>query len=164
MLSRMIKAVRRNHALEHATIAVMLNRDGPMRVIGRAVPDGFYIYGNVSTERLREFADEALGRLQKGESHLAVSPLCGTNLVVAGVLAGAGSYLAASRGKKWLDSLSSAMLAAIVAVLAAQPLGRLVQKHYTTSPDLNGVRIISVERMGRRLASVHKVRTASPAA
>jgi hypothetical protein len=156
-----IEAVRRNHALEHATIAVMLNRLGPMRVVGRASPDGFYVWANVATERLREFAGEALARLQRGESHLAVSPLCGTNLVVAGVLAGAGSYMAAALGRRSrggaLDGLSGAMVAALLGVIAAQPLGRLVQKHYTTSPDLEGFEITGVERMGR--TGLHKVRT-----
>ena len=87
MLKRTVNAIRRNHALEHATIAVMMNKQGPMRVVGRASPDGFFVWANVTTERLREFAAEALGRLQKGEAHLAVSPLCGTNLVVASALA-----------------------------------------------------------------------------
>jgi len=157
MLKRTLNAVRRNHALEHATIAVMLGRQGPMRVVGRASPDGFYVWANVATDKLREFADEALGRLQRGESHLAVSPLCGTNLVVAGVLAGAGSYMAASLGRRRLDGLSSAMIAALLGVVAAQPLGRLVQKHYTTLPDLEGIEIVGVERIGR--TGLHKVRT-----
>jgi len=157
MLKRTLDAVRRNHALEHATITVMLNRLGPMRVVGRAAPDGFYVWANVPTERLREFAGEALARLQKGEAHLAVSPLCGTNLVVAGVLAGAGSYMAASMGRKRLDGLSGAVLAALLGVLAAQPLGRLVQKRYTTSPDLRGFEIAGIDRIGR--SGLHRVRT-----
>ena len=163
MLKRFINSVRRNHALEHATITVMLNKDGPMRVVGRATPDGFYIYGDVTTERLREFAQEALARLQLGESSLAVSPLCGTNIAVAGILAGCASYLAMGSRRRPLAGLSGAIMGAILAVIASQPLGRLVQKHYTTSADLDGVRIVAVEHVGRRLGSVHKVRTA-PAA
>ena len=163
MLKRLVNSVRRNHALEHATIAVLLNKHGPMPVIGRAGPDGFYVYGNVPAERLREFADEALARLQRGESHLAVSPLCGTNIAVAGILAGLGSYVAMGSRRRKLDGLSGAILASIVAVVASQPLGRWVQKHYTTTPDLDGVRIVSVEPVRKGLANVHKVRTA-PAA
>ena len=145
MLKRVINAVRRNHALEHATISILLSRHGPhMRILGRAAPDGFYIYGDIPTERLREFAQEGLTRLQRGESHLAVSPLCGTNLAVAGVLAGVASLFAMGGH----------------AVIAAQPLGRLVQKHLTTSPELDGVRIVSVDTMGKRFSRLHKVRTA----
>jgi hypothetical protein len=157
-VKQIIDRVRRNHALEHATIAVMLGRQGPTRVIGRAAPDGFWVYGNVDTDRLREYSDEALKRLQGGEAHLAVSPLCGTNLVVAGLLAGAGAYLATSSGRRGLDNFAGATLAALVGVIAAQPLGRLAQKHYTTSPDLDGVRITEVRRMGG--GNVHKVVTA----
>ena len=162
MLKRLINAIRRNHALEHATISVLLSRHGPnTRVLGRAAPDGFYIYGNVPTERLREFAQEGLARLQRGESHLAVSPLCGTNLAVTGLLAGLASYLALASRNNRLEGLPGALLAGMLAVLAAQPLGRLAQKHFTTSPELDGVRIVSVEPMGKRFGNVHKVRTES---
>ena len=161
MIKRVINAIRRNHALEHATISILLSRHGPhMRVIGRAAPDGFYIYGDIPTERLKEFAHEGLARLQRGESHLAVSPLCGTNLAVAGVLAGLASLFAMGSRNR-LQGIPGAIMAAMLAVIAAQPLGRLVQKHVTTSPELDGIRIISVERMGRRFPRLHKVRTAS---
>lgn len=161
MLTRLINSVRRNHALEHATIAVMLKRHGQVRVVGRAAPDGFYIYGNVPTEGLKEWADEALARLQGGEAHLAVSPLCGTNLAVAGVLAGVGSYVAMGARSDRLGGLPGAIVASIAAVIASQPVGRWVQKHYTTLPDLNGVKIVSVRGLGGRLARVHKVQTAA---
>jgi hypothetical protein len=163
MLKRVINSVRRNHALEHATISILLNRHGPMRVVGRAVPDGFYIYGDIPTERLRGLADEALARLQRGEADLAVSPLCGTNIAVAGLLAGLGSYVALGAGPRRTGGVSGAIIAAMLAVLAAQPLGRLIQKYYTTSPDLDGIRIVSVSPMRRRLFRGHKVRTASVA-
>lgn len=161
MLKSLVNSVRRNHALEHATISILLSRQGPMRIVGRAVADGFYIYGDIATDRLRELADEALLRLQKGEAHLAVSPLCGTNIAVAGVLAGLGSYAAMGAGPRKIGGISGAIMAAMLAVVAAQPLGRLVQKHYTTSPDLEGVRIVSVKSLSGRLFRVHKVRTAA---
>ena len=161
MLKSLVNSVRRNHALEHATISILLSRHGPTRIVGRAVGDGFYIYGDIPTDRLRDLADEALLRLQKGEAHLAVSPLCGTNIAVAGVLAGLGSYAAMGAGPRKLGGVSGAIMAAMLAVVAAQPIGRLVQKHYTTSPDLEGVRIVSVKLLGGRLFRVHKVRTAA---
>ncbi len=164
MLKRVINAIRRNHALEHATISILLSRHGPQtRVLGRAAPDGFYIYGDIPTEALREFAQEGLTRLQRGESHLAVSPLCGTNLAVAGVLAGVASLFAAGSRTR-LQGLPGAVMAAMLAVIAAQPLGRLVQKHVTTSPELDGIRIVSVQPMGRRFPRLHKVRTEPVAA
>ena len=160
-MANLIDRVRRNHGLEHATITIMLSKQGPMRVIGRAVPDGFYVYANVETDRLREYSTEALSRLQGGEAHLAVTPLCGTNLVVAGVLAGVGSYFAATSGRRGLDRLAISTLAALVGVIAAQPLCRLAQKYATTSPDVGDMRIVEVRRMSGR--NVHKVRTAAVA-
>jgi len=160
MLKRVVNAVRRNHALEHATISILLSRHGPQsRVLGRAAADGFYIYGDIPTDRLREFAHEGLARLQRGESHLAVSPLCGTNLAVAGVLAGLASLFAMG-GRTRLEGVPGALMAALLAVVAAQPLGRLAQKHLTTSPELQGLRIVSVQPMGKRFPRLHKVRTA----
>lgn len=161
MLKRVVNAVRRNHALEHATISIFLSRHGPHgRVVGRAAADGFYIYGDIPTEKLREFANEGLDRLQRGESHLAVSPLCGTNLAVAGIMAGVASLFAMG-GRGRLDGFPTAVMAAMLAVIAAQPLGRLAQKHFTTLAELDNVRIVSVERMGKRFPRLHKVRTAA---
>ena len=68
MIKRVVNAVRRNHALEHATISILLSRHGPnIRVLGRAAPDGFYIYGDIPTETLRELAHEGL---EIGRAHV----------------------------------------------------------------------------------------------
>ena len=158
MLKGIIDRIRRNHGLEHATVALMLARQGPMRVVGRSDHGGFYIYAKVDTDRLREYAEEALVRLQRGEEHLAVSPMCGTNIAVAGVLAGVTSYLVLRRADGHVDGLTKAVLAGMVSVIASQPLGRLVQQYATTSPELTGVRITSVDQLSDR---IHKVRTAA---
>ena len=158
MLKEIIDRIRRNHGLEHATVALMLARQGPMQIVGRSDHGGFYIYANIETEQLRSYAEEALVRLQRGEDHLAVSPMCGTNIAVAGVLAGFTSYLALRSHDGHADGITRAVLASLVSVVASQPLGRLVQKYVTTSPELAGVRITSVDRLSDRL---HKVRTAS---
>ena len=155
-----LASVRRNHALEHATIAVLLGKVGPStRLIGRASADGFYFYGNVPTDKIRESVVEALVRLKAGESQLAVSPLCGTNLAVAGILAGLAS-LAVVGNRSRLERLPNVLMAAVVAVVGAQPLGRLVQRYVTTSPDVEGLEIVAVTTTARGLAPLHKVKTA----
>ena len=160
----MLASVRRNHALEHATIAILLGKVGlNTRLLGRASADGFYIFGNVPSEKVRESAVEALARLKQGESQLAISPLCGTNLAVAGILAGLASLLALG-GRSRLERLPNVLMAATVAVVGAQPLGRLVQRHVTTSPDVQGLEIVEVTAVGHGLAPLHKVKTVySPA-
>ena len=92
---------------------------------------------------------------------MAVSPHCGTNIAVAGLLAGIGSYVAMGARSDRLGGLPGAIIASVAAVIASQPLGRWVQKNYTTSPDLEGIRVVSVKKSGGRLGNVHKVQTAA---
>ena len=134
MLRDLVEAVRRNHALEHATVAVMLGRIGPqLRLVGRAVPDGFYIYGDVPERQVATSAQEALQRLQRGEATLAVSPLCGTNLAVAGALAGVTATLASTgSGSRWGAAAGRAHERAGDGA-GGTALGRWVQVHLTTS-------------------------------
>ncbi len=161
MMANGVRAVRRNHALEHATVAVLLSRRGPgLRLIGRAAPDGFYIFGGLAADELADAAAEALARLQRGESDLAVSPLCGTNLAVAGLLAGLASLLVLGSGDRW-ERLPSVLTSALMAVVAAQPLGRSVQRHVTTSADLRTTRITGVREGGSGRRRYLKIETAS---
>ncbi len=159
MLQDLVGTVRRNHALEHATIAVLLRKIGhDIRMVGRATRDGYYLYADVPTDVLEECTYEALHRLKAGEGYLAVSSLCGTNLAVAGALAGAASLLAVGDGKR-SDKLPSVVFASMLAVIAAQPVGRLVQKYLTTSPDLADTEIVGIKAGGRGGAKFHKVQT-----
>jgi hypothetical protein len=162
MLGSFIGNVRRNHALEHATVSLLLARLGPdLRLVGRAVNDGFYIYGDVPTETLRQCAAEGLARLKRGEAFWAVTPLCGTNIATAGIIASLASLAVAGKAPRG-DRIPTVMLAGIIAVLFAQPLGRSLQKHITTSPDLSDTEITDVER--RRNGGGHKVTTMRSAA
>ena len=159
MLGKTLAAVGRKQALEHATVSVLLGKVGEgTRLVARATTDGFYIYGNVPAETIAGSATEALARLKRGESRLAVSPLCGTNLVVAGVLAGLASMLAIGNRSR-LERLPNVLTAAVLAVVGAQPLGRLVQKHVTTSSDVDGLEIVGVSRRGGGVVALQKVET-----
>jgi hypothetical protein len=157
MLGKLIADTRRNHALEHATVSLLLGRLGPsLRLVGRASADGFFIYGDVPPNLLAECAQEGLARLKRGEAFWAVTPLCGTNIAAAGMLAGLSSALVL-RNSKGKDSLGNAMAAGMLAVTLAQPLGRLIQQHLTTSPDLTDTEIVSIE--SKPNGRFHKVRT-----
>ena len=146
MLRRLMDATRRNHALEHGTVTLLLARTGPnLRLVGRATGDGFYIYGRVPTDALGECASDALARFKRGEGTLAVTPLCGTNIAVAGVLAGLLSVLAMGRERD-LVRLPTVFSAAMLGVVASQPAGRWVQEAVTTRPDLDAVEIVGVRR------------------
>src|ERR1051325_2073715 len=101
MLTRYLADVRRNHALEHATVQLLLARLGPnIRLVGRASGDGFFIYGNVPADAITECAREGLHRLQSGEAFWAVTSLCGTNIATSGVLTAMPALAAAGRSPK----------------------------------------------------------------
>lgn len=136
--------IRRNHALEHATIAVLLRSLGrTIRLAGIATPTGFYLYGNLNRKEVRSAANEALTRMQCGESHLAISPLCGTNLVLGGALISLGIILPSKNSSPILNLFGSIIFSLLGAALM-QPVGKFVQKHVTTNPNLDGVTITHV--------------------
>jgi hypothetical protein len=148
-----INNVQRNHALEHATVSVLLARHGPQRLAGRAAGNGFFFLGEVTSDELTDSAREALTRLQRGEAALAVSPLCGTNIAMAGLLAAGAATMSLSRGR---GRFGNAFSAAMLGVVLSQPLGRLVQKHVTTRADLENVEVVGTHHV---LGALRKVQT-----
>src|SRR3954452_10558754 len=114
MLGQFVGDVRRNHALEHATVQLLIARLGPdLRLVGRAAGDGFRLYGHVPPQALAECTREALDRLQAGGGDWAVASLCGTTLATAGILASLATLFVASRTK---DKVSNGIVAGIAAV------------------------------------------------
>jgi len=75
--------VRKNHALEHATIHV-LEELVPVKLSGVSNPNGFIIQGVSDPYLVLQAAHEAKRRLLSGEKDLAVHPRCGTTSVVTG--------------------------------------------------------------------------------
>lgn len=148
-----LDAVRRNHALEHATATILMSRLGPRRMAGRASGDGFFLFGDVTPDEIADGAREALSRLQAGESTLAVSPHCGTNIAMAGLLAAGAASMSLSRGR---GQFGNAFLGAMLGVVLSQPLGRLVQRHLTTRADLDGLEVVG---MRTHFGAFHKVLT-----
>lgn len=157
--------VRRNHGLEHATIHV-LNRQR-YNLSGRSSGTGFVIFGDVPTAKLEAAVEEALDRFRKGQSHLAIHPNCGTNLVTTGFLAtvvGALGFAYTDRRRAW-DRFPLVMVAVMGAILYSGPLGMALQKHVTTCGDMGDTELVSVSRkeiklpFGRGSAVVHEVLT-----
>ena len=141
----LIQNIRRNHALEHATVQLLLARLGPtFHLAGRASSNGFFIFGKIPSEALGDCARDGLDRLQRGEDFWAVTPLCGTNIAIAGILASLAT-LAVTSGDKGHRKKGKAITASMLAIIVSQPLGRWIQRHITTSPDLIGTEIVSVE-------------------
>lgn len=158
----LIARTRQNHGLEHATIHVLTQRNPSLRVVGRTTPGGFYLYGNLDTKKVRSAVEEAIQRLQHGEDNLAVHPNCGTNLATTGFLAGLAAFVALlPRTRRRLDKLPFAILSATLAVVAAQPLGRVLQAQVTTSPDAQNLIVKRITRRQQGRITVHFIETST---
>jgi hypothetical protein len=161
-----LQRIRRNHAIEHATIHILGRRYPNQHIAGRSDTRGFYIYGDVRTEDVIAAADEAL-RVLDEHPEMAIHPMCGTNMVVGGVVAGLLSLAAVQtlpqeRRTKPLEVLPRLILAGTAAMLASQPLGPAVQRRLTTRPVTDGVTVADVERRQHGRHTVHRVLLAEP--
>ena len=153
------RRIRQNHALEHATITILSGYIPELRVSARSSSRGFIIFGDVDLGLLRRALDEALQRLQAGEAELAIHPNCGTNLAVGISLATLGTLLGLTSSHT-RTRVASTAFSSVAGVMAARPLGELVQKHVTTLPDLQGVRVSKIFRrkiLGMTIVEVQTV-------
>ncbi len=144
---RPVQHIRKNHALEHATIHVLTKKFPGASFGGYSIHNGFWIFGECDIQSVDDAAEIAHGRLLNGEKNLAVHPNCGTNLAAAGLLCAAGSLIAtagAENDKDRLDRFSGLALAGILGTYFGKPLGMKVQKHLTTDPDVSDVAIMGV--------------------
>jgi len=137
------RQLRRNHALEHATINVIEERYGASRLAGLAENDGFTIQGGATPDLVASAAQEALERLKAGERRLAIHARCGTSLIAA-QLAMAVVFLAAVvllRELSWL-----AFVAGLLAAIVLGPrLSLVLQRFITTDANVGNLQISSVE-------------------
>ncbi len=152
------RRIRQNHALEHATITILSGYIPDLRVSARSSSRGFTIFGDVDLGLLRRALDEALRRLKAGEAELAIHPNCGTNLVVGVSLLAAGTLLGMASSQV-RTRIASTVVSSVAGLMAARPLGELVQKHVTTLPDLEGVHVIDIYRRKVLGFTIIEVRT-----
>lgn len=163
ILSSIFWRVRRNHALEHATLHLLSRKNPRTSIAGQSDFGGFWIIGDVSSQDVEESVQEALQRLKNGERQLAIHPFCGTNLVASalvGGLAAMGAFFGS--GKRLRDKLERLPLAvALIAVsmIFSRPLGAWLQSRVTTSSDVSQMQIRSVRPMQRGWVRAHRVST-----
>lgn len=163
----LIRRIRRNHGLEHATIHMLSRRVRNLKIAGRADHSGFFLYGEVDTEAVSEAAAEALSRLQAGEARWAIHPNCGTMLVTTGLLTSGAAVIGlggASSRSESLNRFPYVLLLSILALLLSQPAGYAAQKHITTAGTPGDLAILRVTRYENRLffgkpITIHRVQT-----
>ena len=152
--------LRQHHAIEHATVTLLSQRQPGIPIVAHSDLAGFVLYGHTDAATLQATVAEALARLQGGETGLAIHPNCGTNLATAGVLCGAAALLASHDARRsfWWERLPSAITAALLALFVAAPLGRWLQENVTTSSEVSDRHLAAVERLDSGLATAYRVR------
>jgi len=147
MFTSFFNRIRRNHALEHATINLVSQHYPLAQVVGFSGPMGFTLYTSLTAEEIVPAVTQALKRLKNGEYKLRVHENCGTNLVVTATLTtlatlvGIGGQIS---NRKRLEHLPHIVLLNVFALLAARPLGEWIQAHVTTDANLAPVEIASI--------------------
>ncbi|HZC18502.1 MAG TPA: DUF6391 domain-containing protein [Rubrobacteraceae bacterium] len=140
------RILRRNHALENSTIAVMMEREPGRKFNGFSTDEGFFVQGVRSTGEVDSAAREALRRLRAGEKKLAVHRNCGTTIVAANLLAavfflgalGVGLYLG------W-DIYLLVLGGVVLSLVLRVPLSLFLQRFVTTDADLSNAEVGWVE-------------------
>ena len=154
---RQIRATRQHHAIEHATLHVLARQSAPAFAAGISDPDGFTLLGDIDRAQAERAVHTALTALQEGQSHLAIHPHCGTNLLTQALLCLSVTRMAwRARG---LGPVPTAMLAVtgfMGVIETGKALGAKAQT-YTTLSDVEDrqVReIFPVSVLGRRCLRV----------
>lgn len=156
-----VLATRRNHALEHATLHVLEDRQPDRHLAGHSNPTGFFIFANVTTEELKNSITQALTRLRSGESNLAIHAGCGTNMATSLLMSSFFAFLPVSGRKSTLWRvlmLPVGVLFAVVGYALSQPLGPWLQANVTTEANMGDLRVLEVVPVRK---GVHRVMTAA---
>jgi len=147
MLTSLFNRVRRNHALEHATINVLTQHYPHAQVMGLSDFGGFTLHTSLRAEKVVPVIDQALARLQAGEYNLRIHPNCGTNLVVTAIMTSLATVLgmgATTDPRKRLERFPQAVLLNVIALLFARPVAAWVQANISTDADVSQMHIATV--------------------
>lgn len=130
----LVQRTRQHHAIEHATLHILSARHPDERFSGYSDPLGFTIAGDVDEHTLRRAVGDALLRLQAGESHLALHPNCGTNLVTSAVLVALVALITSGK-RNPLERFIATWIAVLPVLIFAKSIGFYLQG-YTTSAEV----------------------------
>ena len=160
MTAEIVNRIRRNHALEHATINVLSQRHKKFSAQGNSTPWGFHlnIFGSISEEDVSEAVDEAHTRLNQGEQKLALHPNCGTVLLTSATMATLAAQTTFSLERRrqnsprvslgvLLSALPAAILAVVVALIVSRPVGMALQERFTVDAELGEMQVTQVKRV-----------------
>ena len=140
-------ATRRNHALEHATLHILARKYKDKNLAGHSNPTGFFLFGDMAMDDIRNAINEAMTRLHAGESGLAIHPGCGTNLATSTLLPATFAWVPFQgvRSMRWrLLLIPVALIFAAFGYLLSKPLGPWLQRNVTTQADLGNMQVMDI--------------------
>jgi hypothetical protein len=140
-------ATRRNHAVEHATLHILARKYNDKNLAGHSNPTGFFLFGEIAMDDIRNAINEAMTRLRAGESELAIHPGCGTNIATSMVLPATFAFLPMQRARSnfWRFLLIPFALGlAVFGYILSKPLGPWLQRNITTEANLGKLQIMEI--------------------
>ncbi|MEA3310190.1 MAG: DUF6391 domain-containing protein [Chloroflexota bacterium] len=148
MLLKLARRIRRNHALEHATINLLSHNQGASQTVGISGPRGFTLYTNLTLEEVYPAVQQALAALQNGQAALAIHPNCGTNLLTTALLTTVATMLGLhgkrkQRSERVENFLQLVLLNALILILS-RPVGFWVQENLTVDSHVQDVKIAAI--------------------
>ncbi len=145
-----IRRIRRNHGLEHATIHVLAQGRRDFRMAGRSDSGGFFLYGTATTAEVERAVATALRRMRGGEHELAIHPNCGTNLLTTGTLATLAAMIGLvgteDDAERRIERFPTILLMVIATLIFGPALGMAFQRHFTTLGDPGDLEVVRVDQ------------------
>jgi hypothetical protein len=158
-----ISRIRRNHALEHATLNILSSRLPGRSLAGLSDAAGFWVVGSVEVDALSAAVVDGLTRLRGGERRLAYHAGCGTGYAVTGIVAGSLAWLGMLGVKggyrQKLDRLPLVITLAMLGAVVAQPLGTRLQTQVTTCAQPGAMQITNIRIFGKGKIRLSRVST-----
>jgi hypothetical protein len=150
-------ATRRNHAVEHATLKILARKYEDKNLAGHSNPTGFFLFGDLAMDDIRNAIHEAMNRLRAGERDLAIHPGCGTNMATSMILPASFAWIPfqSTRSFRWrLVLIPVALMFAVFGYLLSKPLGPWMQRNVTTEANLGDLQLVDVVRVRKGMYRV----------
>lgn len=143
---QILSHIRKNHAMEHATIHVLSELVPQGSFGGYSLVKGFWIMGRTELEIIQKAAEMAYARLNNGEKNLAVHPNCGTNFAVSGLCTAAAAMITtlAEDDDSSFSRFSAYTTAGMIGMLAGRKAGPWTQRKLTTDANVKDLSIVSI--------------------
>jgi hypothetical protein len=155
-----ISNIRKHHAVEHAALSIVHAKNPSLHLAGYSDIAGFWVVGNIQTDKMIAAVEEALTRLRAGEKGLAIHPNCGTNFAAVGMVAGSLAWLATiGSGKSFrrhLDRWPLIVSLVTLGMVASQPLGPYLQSNFTTDANIGELKIKEIVITRRGNVNFHR--------